>query len=89
MSVLSRLAVIVGGENGTPASVAKAIGISMQATYKWSKTYVPEDRALEVEALSGGAIDAREVLVEARDFKETRQALRAARLEGMRKRLGL
>jgi transposase-like protein len=42
--------------------LASKFGISRQALYKWRDSYIPPDRALEVERLSNGEVTSAEVM---------------------------
>ena len=51
--------------------IAEALEVSRGSPDHWVKQgYIPEKHALQVEELTNGLIDARDVLVEARDARD-------------------
>lgn len=42
--------------HGNASALARALGVSFVAVYKWRKGQVPPERALEIERLTDGAV---------------------------------
>lgn len=49
---------------GSQGAVARAIGLSQPSVWEWQKNGVPEDRQLEFQKLTGGALKADPAVIE-------------------------
>lgn len=67
--------------------VHEALGITRQAVSRWSKTYIPEDRALDIEDLTEGVVPIRLILSHARYVRRLRERVKAAKLADFQRRL--
>jgi DNA-binding transcriptional regulator YdaS (Cro superfamily) len=70
-----------------PKALAKQLRMSRQALHKWRASYIPADRALEVERLSGGKVTRDEVLHQVREWQLDKERDRTLRREAMMARL--
>jgi len=49
---------------GSQGAIARAVGLSQPSVWEWQKNGVPEDRQLEFQKITGGALKADPAIIE-------------------------
>lgn len=69
--------------------LAKLLGLSHMAMFKWQHKYIPESRALELEVLTQGRVTAEEILKDSARRRELIEDFKVKQIKALRETLGL
>jgi hypothetical protein len=68
-------------------TVGEAMGVTRQAASRWRKTYIPEDRALDVQDVTGDPSMVPKILAYARVYRREAAKVKAKKLADFQRRI--